>query len=143
MQSRERDLPIRLLFFINESKDEAMNEVRKKIADNCSDCVYKCPIAPKKLSCIKNKCYPDIQDKSTFFYWGTNCEKIVELYSPDIIGKKFADLNLYVLDYELLYETEVDNYKKSSNLIDNNLKFIIGKTGRIETIKCLEREPKY
>ena len=92
----------------------------KKVSEKCSGCVYKCLPPPRKLKCFNEVCHPDIEEKYVYFLFGSDCDKIVEMYREDIIGRTYEEIDLHMLDFEIIKKDSSSNLKRAPKGRVNN-----------------------
>ncbi len=132
--------PLGCFFIVHERNMEDVEKMKAKVKEKCGECFYKCLPPPQKIKCINKVCHPDIEEKYVYFLFGSDCDKIVEMYSQDIVGKTYEEINLHMLDFEIIKKDSISNLKRAPKGRINNLKLIVDESGIIESVSCLEKK---
>lgn len=131
--------PMGCFFIINKEKIGDVELMKEKVQKACPNCFYKCPTIPLKFKCINKVCYPGIEEDYVASLFYGKCDKIVEFYHDDLLGRKVADLKIRVLDYNIVPKDSSVYLIKSPDESSNNIKLIVNKEGIIVDVGCFQR----
>ncbi|MGB4849613.1 MAG: hypothetical protein WBP41_16940 [Saprospiraceae bacterium] len=129
--------PLGPFFIVNKKQIDSLGAVLDKVRNKCIICDYKMPRPPTAFKCKNSRCYPDINEDLNIisFYWH-DCQKIVDIYSEDLIGMNSNHMDLNEMLYRVISEDDLKNINSADPYDMNRVKLIIDKNGIIKSTTC-------